>query len=160
MKKTMSKTFRSVAVATALSLVALAVQAQVTVKDAWVRATVAQQKASGAFMTLAAAQDLRLVAVNSPRIPLIEIHEMSMQGDVMKMRQIPFLALPAGKPVELGPKGYHLMLLNLTQPIQVGENIPLSLVVEDKAGKRQTVEVKAEARLLGAQADAMKGHTH
>ncbi|MBT9503043.1 MAG: copper chaperone PCu(A)C [Burkholderiaceae bacterium] len=126
--------------------------AQVTVKDPWVRATVAQQKATGAFMQLTAAKDTRLVSVSTSLTAMAEVHEMAMDNNVMKMRQIPALDLPAGKAVELKPGGYHLMLMDLKQQVKAGDTVPLTLVFEDKAGKRESVEVKAEVRALGAPA--------
>lgn len=126
--------------------------AQVVVKDAWVRATVPQQKATGAFMQLTAAKDARLVSVSSSAIPVIELHEMSMQDSVMKMRQVQSLDLPGGKTVELKPGSYHLMLLDLKKPMTVGDAVPLTLVFEDQAGKRERVDIKAEVRALGATA--------
>jgi len=77
---------------------------------------------------------------------------MAMDNNVMKMRQIPALDLPAGKAVELKPGGYHLMLMDLKQQVKAGDTVPLTLVFEDKAGKRESVEVKAEVRALGAPA--------
>ncbi|MDN3921945.1 copper chaperone PCu(A)C [Roseateles violae] len=140
-------------------LLALAAQAQpqVKVEQAWVRATVAQQKATGAFFRLQSAADARLVEVKTPLAELVEIHEMAMDGDTMKMRPVASLELPAGKPVELKPGGYHLMLMALKKPIAAGEQLPLTLVFEDRDKKRQTVEIKAEARQLGAPAAA---HQH
>jgi len=126
--------------------------AQVTVKDPWVRATVAQQKATGAFMQLTAAKDTRLVSVSTSLTAMAEVHEMAMDNNVMKMRQIPALDLPAGKAVELRPGGYHLMLMDLKQQVKAGDTVPLTLVFEDKAGKRESVEVRAEVRALGAPA--------
>lgn len=134
--------------------------AQVTVKDAWVRATVPQQKATGAFMQLTATKDTRLVSASSSAVPVVEVHEMTMDSNVMKMRQIPALALPAGKAVELKPGGYHLMLLDLKQPIKAGDTLPLTLVFEDKAGKRETVEIKAEVRALNAATPATQPTEH
>lgn len=136
----------------AAALAAPAVHAQVTVSDAWVRATVPQQKASGAFMQLQAAQDSKLVSASSPVTPVVEVHEMAMQDNVMRMRQIPAVALPAGKPVSLKPGGYHIMLLNLTRQLKEGDTVPLTLVVEDAAGKRETVAVSAPVRALNASA--------
>ncbi len=133
--------------------------AQVTIKDAWVRATVPQQKATGAFMQLSATKDSRLVSVSSSAVPVVEVHEMAMDNNVMKMRQIPALELPAGKNVELKPGGYHIMLMDLKQQVKVGDTLPLTLVFEDKAGKRETVEVKAEVRALGTAAAKHGGHS-
>lgn len=121
--------------------------AQVDVKDAWVRATVPQQKATGAFMQLTAAKKMRLVDVKTPVAGVAEIHEMSMVDNVMRMRPVQGgLDLPAGKTVELKPSGYHLMLLDLKQPIKDGDEVPLTLVLEGADGKRTSMDVKVPAR--------------
>jgi copper(I)-binding protein len=136
-------------------------QAQVTVKDAWVRATVAQQKATGAFMQLQSAQDAKLVSAQSPVAGVVEVHEMAMDGGVMRMRAVPSLDLPAGKAVDLKPGGYHVMLMDLKAQVKDGDTVPVTLVVEGKDGKRQSVELKVPAR--AAAAPAMKhgeGYKH
>ena len=148
-----------------LALAAAAAQAQVSVTDPWVRATVAQQKATGLFMQLDAVQDVRLVAGESPVAGVVEIHEMAMDGDVMRMRAIAGLALPAGRPVELKPGGYHVMLMDLKRPLAGGETVPLTLVFENAAGQRVRQEVQAKVMALGAQPGAMGagpqgGHRH
>lgn len=140
-----------------LAAVTATAQAQVTVKDAWVRATVPQQKATGAFMQLSAAKDTRLVAVRSPLTPIAEVHEMALQDNVMRMRQLPFLALPAGKTVELKPGGYHLMLLDLPRQVKEGESVALTLVFEGADGQRESVEVQAPVRPVHA-SGAAAGH--
>ena len=144
------------------AMFAAVAQAQVIVRDAWVRATVPQQKATGAFMQLQAAQDRKLVSVSSPLTPIVEVHEMSMQGDVMKMRQVPTIALPAGKNVDLKPGGYHVMLMDLKQQVKAGDVVPMTLIVEDLNGKRESVEVKAPVRALNAinQAGGHGSHQH
>ncbi len=126
--------------------------AQVTVKDAWVRATVPQQQATGAFMQLTAAKDARLVAASSPVAGVVEIHEMAMENNVMKMRAIPGLALPAGKAVDLKPGGYHVMLMDLKAQVKDGDSVPVTLVVESAGGKRESIEIKVPARPLNAAA--------
>jgi len=131
------------------ALLAANAQAQVTVDQAWARATVAQQKVSGAFVRIKSAQAGRLVEVRSPVAGHVEMHEMAMSGDTMRMREVSSIELPAGKTVELKPGGYHLMLMDLKRPIQAGEKLPLTLVIEGADKKRQTVEVQAEARALG-----------
>ncbi|MDR2127697.1 MAG: copper chaperone PCu(A)C [Burkholderiaceae bacterium] len=145
----------------ALWLAAAAVAAQtqqVVVKDAWARATVAQQKATGVFMQLAASQDARLLSGASPVAAAVEIHEMTMNGDVMKMRALPDgLALPAGKTVELKPGGLHIMLIDLKQQIQPGDVVPLTLVIETRDGQRETLQVHAPARALNAGAAHTQG---
>ena len=119
-----------------LALATFAVSAQVTVSEPWVRATVPQQKATGAFMKLQSAQDAKLVSAKSPLAGVVEVHEMAMDAGVMKMRAIDGLALPMGKAVELKPGSYHVMLMD---------------------GKRQTLEVKAPARTMSAPAQSPHG---
>ncbi|HEU5296914.1 MAG TPA: copper chaperone PCu(A)C [Burkholderiaceae bacterium] len=131
---------------------------QTTVKDAWVRGTVAQQKASGAFMQITSAQGGKLVSVSSPVAGVAEVHEMSMEGTTMRMRAIGALDLPAGKAVDLNPGGYHVMLMDLKQTLNGGDTVPLTLVVESKDGKRETLEVKAPVRALGTDAHDTKKH--
>lgn len=152
---------KRVVVSFAVLLSAFAAQAQVTVKDAWVRATVAQQKATGAFMQLQSAQDAKLISAQSPVAGVVEVHEMRMDGGVMKMRAVPKLALPAGKAVDLKPGSYHVMLMDLKGQVKDGDTVPVTLVVEGQDGKRQTLDIQAVAR-AGAAA-AMKhddGHAH
>jgi periplasmic copper chaperone A len=132
-----------------------AVAAQVTVDKAWVRATVAQQTSTGAFFQLKASSDARLVEVGSPLAGVAEIHEMAMEGSTMRMRAVAGIDVPAGKMIELKPGGYHLMLMDLKQPIKVGDAVPLTLVFEGRDKKRQTVELKAQVRPLGGSAKSM-----
>ena len=150
---------RRIVAATALALCSSAVFAQTTVKDAWVRGTVAPQKATGAFMQITSAQGGKLVSAQSPVAGVTEVHEMAMDGNVMKMRAVPALELPAGKAVELKPGGYHVMLMDLKQPLQDGESVPLTLVVEGKDGKRETLELKVPVKALSA-AKPMADHKH
>jgi copper(I)-binding protein len=136
------------ALAAALLAAASGVYAQTTVKDPWVRGTVAQQMASGAFMQITSAQGGKLLEVSTPVAGIAEIHEMAMQGDTMRMRAVPALELPAGKAVELKPGGYHLMLMDLKATLKPGDSVPLTLLVEDKDGKRETLQIKAPVRAL------------
>jgi copper(I)-binding protein len=127
----------------------------VTVGDPWVRATVPAQKATGAFMQITAATDSRLVEAKSPVAGMVQVHEMSMDGGVMKMRELDKgLALPAGKTVDLKPGGYHVMLMELKQQMKEGDSMPLTLVFESADKKRTSIEVKAAIRALNAQGAA------
>ena len=134
--------------------------AQTTVAEPWVRSTVAGQKATGAFLQITSATGGKLVSASSPVADVVEIHEMTMEGNVMKMRALPKgLDLPAGKAVALKPGGLHVMLMDLKQPLKAGDMVPLTLVVEGAANKRETIEVKATVR--GAQAAPAGGeHKH
>ncbi|WP_225784799.1 copper chaperone PCu(A)C [Xenophilus sp. Marseille-Q4582] len=140
-----------------LALAGLA-QAQVRVKEPWVRATVAQQQATGAFMQLHSPKATRLVGVSTPLTPVAEVHEMAMQGDVMRMRQVAGMELPAGKTVELKPGGYHLMLMNLKGQVKEGQTVPLTLTFEGADGQRETVQVQAPVRALTTAASGHGGH--
>lgn len=148
--------FRCLLVAAALIGATPLVTAQTTVKEPWVRGTVAQQKATGMFAQITSASGGRLVSAASPVAGVVEIHEMAMDGDVMRMRAVPGLDLPAGKMVELKPGGYHVMLLDLKQPLKAGDSVPVTLVVEGKDGKRETLELKAPVKALGAAHDKHK----
>jgi copper(I)-binding protein len=130
---------------------AAAAQAQVEVKSAWVRATVPQQRGTGAFMQITAAKDTRLVAASSTVTPVVEIHEMKLQDNVMRMRQVDAVELPAGRMVEFEPGGYHLMLMELKEQVKEGSTVPLTLVFEDSKGQRQSVDIQAPVRALTAE---------
>lgn len=135
------KNSRLCAVAALLMTAALA-QAQVQVEGAWARASVQGQKATGAFMKLTAKDGAKLVSASSPAAGVTEVHEMKMEGDVMKMRAIPTLDLPAGKAVELKPGGYHVMLMDLKAPLMKDTVVPLTLVFKDAKGAESKVELK------------------
>lgn len=133
----------------ALALLAGTTQAQTTVVDAWARGTVPQQPGTGAFMRITSAQGARLVGVSSPVAGIAEIHEMKMVDGVMKMGAIPALELPAGQAVELKPGGYHLMLMGLKQQLKGGQTLPLTLTVEGKDGRKETLQLTVPIKALG-----------
>ena len=139
----------SLIAAAIVAAVAVPAAAQVAVSDAWVRGTVAGQHATGAFMRLTSPDDVTIVGAASPAAKIVEIHEMKMDGGVMKMKAVGRLPLPAGKTVELKPGGYHVMLMELAQPLKDGDIVPVTLTFEDKTGGKQSVEVKAAVRALG-----------
>lgn len=142
----------------AAALVAGLAQAQtaapVTVDGAWARASVQGQKATGAFMRLTANEATRLVGAASPAAGVTEVHEMKMEGDVMKMRAITGLDLPAGQAVELKPGGYHVMLMDLKAPLAKGATVPLTLVFKDAQGAESKVELQVP---VSAQAPGAAG---
>lgn len=137
---------RRLLIATATLLASFAAHAQVKVDDPWVRATVAPQKATGAFMLLTSAKPSKVVAASSPVADMVEIHEMKMEDGVMKMRAVDALPLPAGQAVALKPGSYHVMLMGLKAPIKAGDTVPLTLTVEGEDKQRTAVEIKAQAR--------------
>jgi copper(I)-binding protein len=134
----------------AASLLGLSVyaQAETRVHDAWVRATVPGQPATGAFMDLTSSTDARLVGVASPVAKSVQIHQSSMKDDVMTMQQVDAVELPAGKTVVFDANGYHVMFMGLAAQVKEGDQVPLTLTVEDASGGTENVEVQAPARAL------------
>ena len=129
----------------------------VDVKDAWVRTSVPGQKATGAYMKLTAKDGANLVAASSPVAGVTEVHEMKMEGDIMKMKAVAGgVVLPAGKMVELKPGGYHLMLMDLKAALPKDSTIPLTLVFKDAKG----VESRLELKLTVAAAPMAGAHKH
>lgn len=118
------------------------------VQDAWVRATVVGQQGTGAFMKITAPQGARLLAVSTPSAPVAEIHEMHMDGNVMRMRAVDKLEIPAGKTVELRPGGFHIMLMNLKAPLKVDDQVELTFTLIDAQGVQQQQQVQVPVRLM------------
>ncbi len=141
---------------------ALAQVAPVVVEGAWVRATVPGQKGTGAFMKLTAKEGAKLVGASSPAAGVTEVHEMKMDGDVMKMRAIPALDLPAGKAVELKPGGYHVMLLDLKAPLRKDSSVPLTLLFTDAKGVQSKLDLLLPVTTAapGQPGAQMTGHKH
>jgi copper(I)-binding protein len=131
-----------------LGITAQAALAAVTVKDAWVRGTVPGQGATGAYATLRSTEDAKIVEVASPAARRSEIHQNDMTGGVMRMRPMPFVALPANRDVALDGER-HVMLLDLARPLGANDKVRLVFTIEDARGKRSRVEVEAPVRPLG-----------
>jgi len=122
----------------------------VEVNHPWVRGTVTGQTATGAFMELKSPDGATLVGVSSPVSKLAQIHQMTMNKNVMRMQAIPKLDLPAGKTVLLEPGSFHIMLTGLLRPLKKGETVDLTLKIETKDRKLINIPVKAEVRALTA----------
>jgi copper(I)-binding protein len=106
----------------------------VAVQGAWVRASVQGQASTGAYMTLTAREPLVLTGASTPMAGIAEVHEMKMEGDVMRMRAVDALPLPPGQPVALKPGSYHIMLMQLKAPLQPQTSVPLTLHVRSASG--------------------------
>lgn len=130
----------------------------VKVEAAWVRASVPGQAGTGAFMRLTASEPLSLVGVATPVAGLAEVHEMKLEGDVMRMRAIPSLVLPAGKAVDLRPGGYHLMLMDLKAPLKPDTRVPLTLVLRDARGAQRRLELQVAVSARAPAGDTGQGH--
>jgi len=137
--------FKSLMTAVALAAItlgALAGDAAVEVQNAWARATVTGQMATGAFMTLTAKEATTLVGVASTAAGVAQVHEMKMDNGVMKMAEVKGgLVLPAGKAVELKPGGYHLMLMDLKAPLAKDSSVPVTLTFRDAKGVDSQLEL-------------------
>lgn len=131
------------------------------VQNAWARATVQGQKATGAFMQITAPAATTLIGVSTPVAGVAEIHEMKMDGDVMRMRPLPKgLELPAGKAVQLKPGGYHLMLMDLKLPLQKDTTIPITLTLRDSKGVQSTQDLRVPVLSAAPAGQAEHQHKH
>ena len=115
---------------------------QIQVKDAWARATPGKAENGAAYLTIVSPMPDRLTGVSTPIAKQAELHTMSMEGGVMKMRPLAGVDLSPGEPATLKPGGAHIMLMGLNQPLKPGDTFPLTLSFE-KAGQREvTVAVE------------------
>lgn len=137
------------------SPMAFAAQA-ISVGNAWVGATAPGQKTAGAYMELTSGADGALMAVESPVAWKAELHSMSMDAGVMRMRQVQKIDLPAQQKVKLMPGGLHVMLIDIKQPLKAGDKVPLTLTIRGSGYTQSTLKVEAEVRAMGGA--AMHGH--
>jgi copper(I)-binding protein len=152
--------FKPIAALSSLLVATLAGAQTIEVSDAWARATVAGQSASGAFMKIRASEAARLVSASTPVAGVTEVHEMKMEQNIMKMAAISALDLPAGKWVELRPGGYHVMLMDLKKPLTDASTVTLNLVFENAKGVRSTQQLQVPVRAMGMNASKTHEHTH
>jgi len=140
----------------AFSLLGLTFQvsAETQIEGAWVRATVPGQQATGAFMTITASSDSKLLSAQSPVAKIVQVHQSTIKNDVMRMQPVDFVALPAGKAVILDPNSYHIMLIDLIKQVKEGDQVLLNLAVENAQGEKELIKVEATARALNTADDA------
>lgn len=131
-------------------------RAQLSATDAWARATVPVQKATGAFMTLHTKAPVNVVRVESEIAGMAELHEMRMEGEVARMRPVQSVRVVPGAPVHLTPGGYHIMLMDLKRQLKAGERISIVLHFERADGSAGKLALKAEVRGL----DGGSAHAH
>jgi copper(I)-binding protein len=129
--------------------------APLAVEGAWARTALQGQPSSAAYMTHTAREPVTLLGASSPAAGSVELHEMKMEGDVMKMRAVEGLPLPVGKGVELKPGGYHFMLMDLKAQFKPGLVVPLTLRLRDAKGAERTLQVS-----LPVAAAAPSPHKH
>lgn len=116
---------------------------EINITDNWVRATAEGQDVGAAYMTITSASDTSLVKVESSASDSIEIHSMSMENGIMKMRMLEQLDLKAKTPNKLAPGGFHLMLFDLKNPLKAGETVSFSLHFKNEAGKETLVTISS-----------------
>jgi copper(I)-binding protein len=145
----MSKRFGSLVLALASLCAAPLALAQVSVGAPWIRATVPAQKTAGAFMQIKSAKAARLVGVSTPVAGRTELHQMSMDGQTMRMHAVDAVDLPANQPVDLAKSGYHIMLFDLQRQLKDGDQVPLTLRVVDAGGKIDNVTVQVPVKPIG-----------
>jgi copper(I)-binding protein len=127
--------------------VALAAES-VSTTNAWVRATVPGQSVAGAYLDITASVPTSLIAVESSVAAKGELHTMSVDGGVMRMRAVGKIELPANQAVNLKPGGYHIMLTDIKRELKAGERVPLKLTLQDSHGVTSILEVDAEVRAV------------
>jgi hypothetical protein len=130
----------------ALALLALSTQVvagEVKISDVWSRATAPGQEVGMVGMIITSNKNAKLIAVSSTASTTSEIHSMSMDNGVMKMRQIENLPLAAKQAAELGPGGNHLMLIGLKKPLKEGNKVALTLTVEFDDKSTETINTSA-----------------
>lgn len=119
-----------------LFLISCQTIAEVSISDAWVRENAPGQKIGAAYMTLKSPEKSKLVYVEAlSTAGSVEIHSMSMNNGIMKMRMLEALTLEANEPVSLKPGSFHLMLMDLKKPLKAGEEVTFRLCFEDNNGK-------------------------
>jgi len=117
---------------------------QIMIKDAYARAVPPGQPNSASFMIITnnSANDVALVAAESSVSKVTELHTHTMEGGMMKMRQVPKIDLPAGKTVMLKPGGFHVMLIGLKQDLMPGQTVELTLKFDDGSSTHVSAPVK------------------
>ena len=128
----------------------------VHVANAWIRATAPGQQAAGAYFDLTSSVAAALVAAESPAAGKAELHTMTMDDGVMRMRALDKVELPAQRTIRFAPGGLHVMLTGITKPLRPGDRVPLMLTVQTAGGVKSTLKVVAEVRA----AEGAKPHHH
>ena len=130
-------------------LAATAALAQVKIDKAWARPTVAGQQGGGAFLSITSVSADRLISGSTPLAERFELHTMAMKGDVMEMRQVDAIELPAGQTVELKPGGLHVMFIGLKTPLKTGSKVPVTLKFEKAGDVKVEFDVMARPPATG-----------
>ena len=141
---------------TALLMSASVYAGDIQVENGWARASAPGQDAASVDMIITSKLAATLVAVTSPACKAVELHRMTTEGGMMKMREVNSIDLPAGKTVRLGESGYHLMLVGLKVPLKAGETVPLTLSF--KVGEQAVVKLETHAAVKSLTATKTPAH--
>ncbi len=132
----------------------------IQVESAWARATAPGQEVAMVDMVVTSEKQAELVGFSSAACSKAEMHSMTHEAGMMKMREVKTIALPAGEQVSLSGKGYHLMLIGLKAPLKAGDRLPLTLNIKTAAQKIVKVEVEASVKPLTEVMPMEQGHMH
>lgn len=132
--------------------------ADITVQDAWVRATIPAQRATGAFMNIQTTEAVSLIGARSNLSKVTEVHEMRMENNVMKMQAIARIDISPDKPLNLKPGSYHIMLMELNKPATAGERVDLTLIFEKTDKSRFEKNISADIKPLTMKAHGTHAH--
>jgi copper(I)-binding protein len=149
-KKIMTIVYRFGGLLAALLMSASVYAGDIRVEDAWARATAPGQDAASVDMTITSKQAVTLVGVSSPVAVTAALHSMTTMDGMMTMREVEAIDIPAGKPMNLGESGYHLMLTGLKAPLKEGEMFPLALSIKMANGRVVKIQAMVEVKSLAA----------
>lgn len=145
----MKLTLSTLAVAAAFSVAIPAFAAgsaadKVTVSDPYVRLAPPGQMVTGAFLVLKNNDDKdhKVVKADNAASKVTELHTHTMEGGMMKMRQVKEIEIKAKGETALKPGGLHIMLIDLKQPLKEGENVAISVTFEDGSSKKFDAPVR------------------
>jgi periplasmic copper chaperone A len=142
------------------SVAAIAQTSDIEIKDPWARATPGGAQTGAVYVTVTSPTGDRLTAVSTPAAKEAQLHSMSMNNGVMQMRQVDGVDLPAGKPVTLGPGGYHIMLMGLAKPLVEGQSFPMTLTFAKAGTKEVTVPIEKVGAMGPGGASGSSGNTN
>jgi len=140
-----------------LTLAATPAAAQISVEDAWIRATPPGVKTAAGYLIIRADSADRLVSVTSPAAERVQTHITVLEGDVARMREVKGYDIPAGGTFELKPGGAHLMFVNIKAPMKEGMTVPATLKFQHLGEIKMEFEVRP---LSGAEHHTGEHHEH
>lgn len=154
----MTKLIKLCALLGAMLLSASVYAADIQVEGAWARATAPGQDTAMVDLVITSAKVASLTGFSCPACKTAEMHSMTHDNGMMKMREVKSIELPAGRRVSLSESGYHLMLIGLKAPLKAGDSVPLTLNI--KVGNKDVVKVEVVAEVKPLTDAAMQQGEH